>query len=70
MRYIKVYYLLSNSSTQQTQNLCITFVQRRHNIFDVGPHCTNVIEMFCVHWDRTTFSIGLRQIYLLILTYL
>ena len=23
--------------TQQTQNICIAFVQRRPNIFDVGP---------------------------------
>ena len=23
--------------TQQTQNICITFVQRRPNVFDVGP---------------------------------
>ena len=25
------------SSTQQTQNIGITFVQRRTNVFDVGP---------------------------------
>ena len=23
--------------SQQTQNICITFVQRRPNVFDVGP---------------------------------
>ena len=23
--------------TKQTQNICITFVQRRPNVFDVGP---------------------------------
>ena len=23
--------------TQQTQNICITFVKRRPNVFDVGP---------------------------------
>ena len=23
--------------TQQTQNICITFIQRRPNVFDVGP---------------------------------
>ena len=39
----------SNTSvtTQQTQNICITFVQRRPNVFDVGPalykHYTNVL---------------------------
>ena len=25
------------ANTQQTQNICITFVQRRPNVFDVGP---------------------------------
>ena len=24
-------------TTQQTQNICITFVQRRPNVFDAGP---------------------------------
>ena len=28
----------NNASTQQTQNICITFVQRRPNIFDVGQN--------------------------------
>ena len=27
----------SQEKTQQTQNICITFVQRRPNVFDVGP---------------------------------
>ena len=35
-----------------TQNICITFVQRRPNVFDVGPtlyNCfTNVFS--CVYW--------------------
>ena len=26
-----------DSVTQQTENICITFVQRRPNVFDVGP---------------------------------
>ena len=34
-------------SSQQTQNICITFVQRRPNVFDVGPtlykYYTNVL---------------------------
>ena len=40
-------------STQQTQNICITFVQRRPNVFDVGPtlYKINVKQMFCVYWD-------------------
>ena len=25
------------AAAQQTQNICITFIQRRHNVFDVGP---------------------------------
>ena len=36
--------------TQQTQNICITFIQRRPNVFDVGPTLYKVIQMFCVHW--------------------
>ena len=27
----------SHRQTQQTQNICITFIQRRPNVFDVGP---------------------------------
>ena len=27
----------SPGNTQQTQNICITFIQRRPNVFDVGP---------------------------------
>ena len=27
----------TEGATQQTQNICITFVQRRPNVFDVGP---------------------------------
>ena len=31
------YCHISNYTTQQSQNVCITFVQRRPNVFDVGP---------------------------------
>ena len=35
------------SSSQQTQNICITFIQRRPSVFDVGPtlykYYTNVL---------------------------
>ena len=32
------YWLFSlESITQKTQNICIEFVQRRPNVFDVGP---------------------------------
>ena len=40
--------------SQQTQNICITFVQRWPNVFDVGPKLykqINVIQMFCVYCD-------------------
>ena len=41
-------------STQQTQNICITFIQCWNNIEleDVGPmfQATNVIQMLCVCW--------------------
>ena len=33
---------------QQTQNICITFIQRRP--FDVGPTLYKVIQMCCVQW--------------------
>ena len=29
--------LLRVSISEQTQNICITFIQRRPNVFDVGP---------------------------------
>ena len=35
------------NKNQQAQNICITFAQRRTNVFDVGPAlykcCTNVL---------------------------
>ena len=34
---------------QQTQNICITFIQHRPNVFDVGPTLYKVIQMFCVY---------------------
>ena len=35
---------------QQTQDICITFIQCRPNVFDVGPALHKVIQMFCVYW--------------------
>ena len=35
--------VISDGMTQQTQNICITFVQRWTNVEDVGRRCTNVI---------------------------
>ena len=41
----------------QTQNICITFIQRRLNVFGVGgQHCIDVMQMFCVGWEMN-FSI-------------
>ena len=39
---------------QQTQDICITFIQRRPNVFDVGPILHKVIQMFYVYWDVNT----------------
>ena len=35
---------------QQTQHICITFIQRRPSVFDVGPTLYKLIQMFCVYW--------------------
>ena len=42
--------LRESPPAQQTQNIFITFIQRRPNVFDVGPTLYKVIQMFCVHW--------------------
>ena len=39
-----------SSCAAQTQDICITFIQRRPNVFDVGPTLHKVIHMFCVYW--------------------
>ena len=39
-------------TSQQTQNICITFVQRRPNVFDVVQQCRKMLyNLFYVHWD-------------------
>ena len=38
--------------SQLTQNICVTFVQRRTNVFDVGPTLYNVMQMSCGYWAR------------------
>ena len=47
------YLLLQANLGQQTQNICITFIQQRPNVFDVGPtlyKCyTNVLCLLGVH---------------------
>ena len=40
----------SPPAAQQAQDICITFIQRRPNVFDVGPTLHEVIQMFCVYW--------------------
>ena len=37
-------------TTQQTQNICITFIQRRPNVFDVGPTLYKCYTNVCVSW--------------------
>ena len=39
------------SVTQQKQNICITFIQRRPNVFDVGPTLYKCYTNICVCWD-------------------
>ena len=36
--------------TQQTQNICKTFIQRRPNVFDVGPTLYKCYTNVCVSW--------------------
>ena len=38
------------SSCQQTQDISITIIQCRPNVFDVGPTLHEFIQMFCVYW--------------------
>ena len=37
-------------AAQQTQDICMSFMQCRPNVFDVGPTLHKVIQMFCVYW--------------------
>ena len=50
--------------SQQTQNICITFVQRRPNVFDVGPalyKCyTNVLCLLGWHKDEPVRELSLN----------
>ena len=49
---------------QLTQNICITFVQRRPIVFDVFfQHFTNVIKMFCVYLVALLTPCSLKVIY-------
>ena len=44
---------------QQTQDICITFTQRRPNVFDVGPALHKVIQMFCLLGCQ--YKLGVKQ---------
>ena len=41
------------------KTFCITFVQRRPNVFDVGPtmYKCYIIQMFCAYWVCATYLI-------------
>ena len=48
--------------SQQTQNICITFIQRRPNVFDVGPTLHKVVQMFSVYWVSTSkYAVKLKK---------
>ena len=48
---------------QQTQDICMTFMQYRPNVFDVDPTLHKVIQMLCVYrvtiqtWRSSSFQI-------------
>ena len=50
----------SPPAAQQTQDICITFIQRRLNVFVVGPTLHEVIQMFCVYWVSIQ-AFGVKQ---------
>ena len=45
--------LIQTCSTQQTQNICIKFIQCRSNVEDVGPTLYKCYANVCVCWDIT-----------------
>ena len=47
-----------STCTQQTQHICITFIQRRPNVFDVGTTLYEVMQMFCVYWCQYKLKLG------------
>ena len=40
--------MVKQAVCQQTQNIFLTFIQRRPNVFDVGPTLYKCYKMFCV----------------------
>ena len=50
--------LRESPNAQQTQDICITFIQRRPNVFDVAPTLHKVIQMFLVFTGSIFTSLG------------
>ena len=48
--------VVDDAVSQKTQNICITFIQRRPNVFDVGPTLYKVIQMFSADWGSILTS--------------
>ena len=47
-------------ASQLIQNICITFVQRRHNVFDIGPTLFNV----CIAGNECSgFPVNTKHLY-------
>ena len=42
---------VSSCNSANMKNICIIFAQCWTNVEEVGRHCANVIQMFCVFWD-------------------
>ena len=38
------------NTSQQTQNICITFVKRGPTFSMLDQHCTNVVQMLCAYY--------------------
>ena len=51
--WINAQRLRESPPAQHTQDICITFIQRRPNVCDVGPTLHKVIQMFCIYWVST-----------------
>ena len=46
-----------SSCSPATQDICITFIQRRPNVFVVGPTLHEVIQMFCVFFTECQYKL-------------
>ena len=57
--WINVQCLRESPPAQQTQDISITFIQHRFNVFDVGPALHKVIQMFfCLLGVNTSLGSG------------